>query len=163
MRRFRPERMELGEVPTAYIRINPRSRADVPKILRGIRSLVSNGKFRTGLENPKEAGFLPGANGGQGCPGMDLRRIFIFGVLEQGLGRDFGRNLYHANHDNLVRTFLGHADFIGERECKRRTPADNIRHPRHDPLPRGNAAGDGRHEEMERQARQRNCRPALSI
>ena len=70
--RFRPERTELGEVPAEDIHIDPRSRGDVPKILRGIRSPVSNRKFRIALERHLEAGFLPGAAGGQGLPGMDL-------------------------------------------------------------------------------------------
>ena len=128
--RFRPERTELGEVPTADIRINPGSRDDVPKILRGIRSLVSNREFRIAPERLLAAGFLPGFDSGQGRPGMDLWRIFVLGVLEQGPGCDFDRLLHHANEDKLVRKFPGHADFIDEHEYKHRTLADNIRHPR---------------------------------
>ena len=56
---FRPEQMELGEVPSEVIYINPRSRDDVPKILRGIRSLVSNREFRVGPELLSATGFLP--------------------------------------------------------------------------------------------------------
>ena len=129
-RRFRPEQMELGEVPTADIRIDPRSRDDVPKILRGIRSLVSNREFRSALEKLLEAGFLPGSDSGQGRPGMDLWRIFVLGVLKQGLGCDFDRLLHHANEDKLVRKFLGHADFVDAYECKHQTLVDNVRHPR---------------------------------
>ena len=83
--------MELGEVPTADIRVNPRSRDDVPKILWGILSLVSNGKFRIAMERLLEAGFLPGSDSGLGHPGMDLWRVFALGVLEQGLNCDFDR------------------------------------------------------------------------
>ena len=82
--RFRPERMELGEVPSEEIYINPRSRADVPKILRGIRSLVSNEEFRIGLEKPMTTGFLPGSAGGQVRPGVDLQRSFVFGFSSRG-------------------------------------------------------------------------------
>ena len=60
---------------------------------------------------------------------MDLWRIFVLGVLEQGLGCDFDRLMHHANHDTLVRQFLGHADFIDIYECKHQTLVDNIRHP----------------------------------
>ena len=110
--RFRPEQMELGEFASEDICINPGSRDDVPKILRGIRSLVSNREFRVGPERLSEADFLPGSYSGQGRPGMDLWRIFVLGVLEQGLGCDFDRLMHHANHDTLVREFLGHAEFI---------------------------------------------------
>ena len=129
-RRFRPEQMELGEVSSEDIYINPRSRDDVPKILRGIRSLVSNRKFRIALERLLTAGFLSGSDSGQGRPGMDLWRIFVLGVLKQGLGCDFDRLMHHANHDTLVRQFLGHADFIDIYEYKHQTLVDNIRHPR---------------------------------
>ena len=127
---FRPERMELGEVPAEDISIDPRSRDDVSKFLRGIRSLVTNREFWTKLESPMEAGFLTDADGGQECPGMGLGWILVFGVLERDLGRDFDRVPHRAYHDKLVREFLGNADFIDECECKRRTPADNVRHPR---------------------------------
>ena len=119
MRRLRPEQVELGEIPLGDIRIDPRSRDDVPKIPRGIRSLVSNREFRTGLENPMEAGFLPDADGGLGRSGMLLRRILVFGVLEQGIDRDFNRLPHPANVNKFVRKFPGHADFIYERECIR--------------------------------------------
>ena len=88
-RRFRPEQMELGEVPSEDIYINPRSRDDVPKTLRGIRSLVSNRKFRIALVRLLVAGFLPGADSWQGRPGMDLWRIFVLGVLKQEHGLRF--------------------------------------------------------------------------
>ena len=68
--RFRPEQMVLGEVSSEDIYINPGSRDDIPKILRGIRSLVSNREFRAQLEMPMEAGFLPGSAGEQGRPGI---------------------------------------------------------------------------------------------
>ena len=129
-RQFRPEQMELGEVPSEDIYINPRSRDDVPKILRGIRSLVSNPEFRSGLEMLIATGFLPGSDSGQGRPGIDLWRIFVLGVLKQGLGCDFGRLMHHANHDTLARQFLGHADFIDRNEYRRQTLVGNIRHSR---------------------------------
>ena len=43
---------------------------------------------------------------------MDLWRIFVLGVLKQGLGCDFDRLMHHANENKLVRKFLGYADFI---------------------------------------------------
>ena len=122
--------MELGEVPSEDIYINPRSRDDVPKILRCIRSLVSNRNFRFAQERLLTAGFLPGSDSGQGRRGMDLWRIVVLEVLKQGINCDFDRILHHANEDKLVRKFLGHADFIDVYECKHQTLANNIRHPR---------------------------------
>ena len=127
---FRQEQMKLGEVPSEDIYINPRSRDDVPKILRGIRSFVSNKEFTFALENILEAGFLPGSDSGHGRPEIELRRVFVLGVLKQRPGCVFDRLLHHANEDEFVRKFLGHADFIGKCECRRQTLADNIRHPR---------------------------------
>ena len=43
-------------------------------------------------------------------------------------GCDFDRLMHHANHDTLVRQFLGHADFINLYEYKHQTLAVNIRH-----------------------------------
>ena len=87
--RFRPEPMELGEVPSEDIYINPKSRDDIPKILPGIRSFVSNKEFTFARENILEAGFHPGSVSGQGRPGIDLRRTFVLGVLNQGTGMRF--------------------------------------------------------------------------
>ena len=58
-RRFRPEQIEVGEVSSEDIYINPRSRDEVPKILRGIRSLVSNRKFRIALERLSTSTLFP--------------------------------------------------------------------------------------------------------
>ena len=66
--RFRPEQMELGEVPSEDIYVNPRSKDDVQKILRGIRPLVSNRKFRTALEKLLWPASFPARAAGRRVP-----------------------------------------------------------------------------------------------
>ena len=102
MKRFRSEQMELCDVPAADIRINPRSIDDVPKILRGIRTIVSNREFRANLVNLLEAGYLPCPDNRQGRLRLDLWRIFVLGVLERRMACDVDRLPRHANHDALA-------------------------------------------------------------
>ena len=151
--RFRPEQMELGEVPSEDIYVNPRSRDDVQKILRGIRPLVSNRKFWTALEKLSVASFLPDADSGQGRPGIDLWRIFVLGVLKQGLGCDFDRLMHHANHDTLARQFFGDADFIDRYKCRHQTLANNIRHPRRNRRQDRRAGREARPRDLGKEAR----------
>ncbi len=87
MRQTRPSQLQLGEVGIADIRINPKSRDDIPALLIGLQALYADAGLRDRLFAILEDQILPGTDHSQGRPGMDLRRLSRMGVIRQGPGR----------------------------------------------------------------------------
>ena len=100
----------LGSVPIEGIEIDPLSRDDVPAILRGLQLIRCDEGTRQELFALLEAHFRPGVDRGVGRPGMDIWRIVVLAVPEQGLGCDFDRLQELANQHRTVREMLGHGD-----------------------------------------------------
>ena len=105
MRRVMNQQMELGEVRIESIDLEPKSRDDIPAVLRGLQHLYVDDETRARLFSLLEAEAVPGVDQTVGRPGMDLWRILVMAILKQGLGIDFDR------HDQQVRLFLGHGSF----------------------------------------------------
>ena len=91
--------------------IDPKSRDDIPAVLKGLQHIWSDEELRARLFALLDAHVLPETDREVGRPGMALWRILVLGVLKQGLGCDFDRLHNLANHHETVRAFLGHGDF----------------------------------------------------
>ena len=124
MREVRKRQMQLGEVAVEDVWLDPKSRDDIPAVLRGLQHLH---KERRGeLFGLLEAGIRPGTDRTVGRPGMDLWRILVLGVLKQGLGCDFDRLQDLANNHRTVRAMLGHGDFVDAERYELQTLVDNV-------------------------------------
>ena len=110
MRHVRNPQMELGEIGIEDIRINLKSRDDIPALLLGLQHLYADEETRTRLFALLEEHMLPGVDRTVGRPGMELWRILVMGVVMQGLGCDFDRLHELVNEHMTLRQFLGHAD-----------------------------------------------------
>ncbi len=106
----------FGQVPIEEIELNPRSRDDIPVVLRGLRSIYKNAKTRAKIFELLEAGVGSGVSHKLGRPGMDLWRIFVLGVMKQALNCDYDRLTHMANYDKLLRQMLGHGGWREEAE-----------------------------------------------
>ena len=124
MRRVQYRQMQFGQVAIEDIRLDPKSRDDIPAVLKGLQYLHTD--KRGELFGLLEAHIRPGADRKVGRPGMDLWRILVLGVLKQGLGCDFDRVHDLANHHRTVRAMLAHGDFAGESRYEFQTVAGNV-------------------------------------
>ena len=124
MRHVRNPQMELGEIEN--IRINLKSRDDIPALLLGLQHLYSDEETRSRLFALLEEHMLPGVDRTVGRPGMELWRILVMGVVMQGSGCDFDRLHELVNEHNTLRQFLGHADIWDKRKYEYQTVVDNV-------------------------------------
>ncbi len=126
MRQVRNPQMDLGEVRIEDIRINRKSRDDIPALLLGLQHLHGDEESRTRLFALLEDYMLPGIDRGVGRPGMDMWRILVMGVVMQGLGCDCDRLHELVNEHKTLRRFLGHADIWDETRYEYQTVVDNV-------------------------------------
>ena len=124
MREVQRRQMQFGQVAIEDIWLDPKSRDDIPAVLRGLQHLyVEQRKELFGL---LESHIFPGTDRTVGRPGMDLWRILVLGVLKQGLGCDFDRLQDLANNHRTVRAMLAHGDFADDSRYELQTLIDNV-------------------------------------
>ena len=126
MREFHRPQLQLGEVAIDKIWINPKSRDDIPAVLKGLQHIWCDEALREQLYALLDEHILPKADRTVGRPGMDLWQILVLGVLKQGLGCDFDRLHELTNHHDTIRAFLGHSDFGDETHYEYQTVVDNV-------------------------------------
>lgn len=126
MRKIQNEQV-LGEVNISQIKIDAKSRDDIPQILRGIQYLYTNEETCNKLFIALGAAIPTTVNKDNGRPGMTLWRIFVLGVLRLNLNCDYDRLHNLANNHKTIRKMLGHGVFDEDYYYKWQTIKDNIR------------------------------------
>jgi len=123
--------MKLGEQNIAAIRLDPKSRDDIPPILRGLQYIYITpdlrGRVFDILEEVIPDGVEGKASADTGRPGMDQWNILVLGVLRQGLNADYDRIHELANQHNTIRQMLGHSDWEDDYRYQLQTIKDNLR------------------------------------
>jgi hypothetical protein len=131
MRKVLDPQLKLGEQNIASIRLDPKSRDDIPHILRGLQHIYITPEVRkrvfTILEDVIPEGTEGKANPDTGRPGMDQWKILVLGVLRQGLNADYDRIHELANQHNTLRLMLGHGDWGDDYQYNLQTIKDNLR------------------------------------
>lgn len=111
MRLVQNEQMTIGEVDISKIRFDPKSRDDIPKILRGLQFVYTHAALRAAIFEMLEKKVAPTVSKTNGRPGMTLWTILVCGVIRLDLNLDFDRLHELVNHHNTLREMLGHASF----------------------------------------------------
>ena len=125
MRAVQNAQMQIGEVDVSQIKFDPRSRDDIPKILRGLQHLYMNVELREQIFALLEKEIAPTVDKRNGRPGMELWKILVCGVLRLDLNADYDRVCELANHHNTIREMLGHGPF-NEETYHFQTLKDNV-------------------------------------
>lgn len=125
MRVVQNVQMEIGEVDVSKVKIDVKSRDDIPKILRGLQHLYVDVALRTKLFELLEAQVLPKIDKRNGRPGMTLWAIFVCGVVRLDLNIDYDRLHELVNQHKTLREMLGHG--VYEKEAYHyQTLKDNV-------------------------------------
>ena len=132
MRTVIQPQLKFGETDIAAIVINPKSRDDIPQLLRGLQHIYTDTSLRQRvfalLEEviPERADGKGKASSTTGRPGMEQWKILVLGVLRLGLDTDFDRIHELANQHKTIRQMLGHSDWLDEHEYELQTIRDNV-------------------------------------
>ncbi len=134
-----PQR-QFGQVDIADIKIDLKSRDDIPHILLGLKHIYTEPKLhdevfdilkkirpkRRGKDLDKEERDQP-ADITKGRPGMEQWTILVLGVLRLGLNTDYDRVHELANQHQTVRKILGHGDWSDEKQYSLQSLKENLR------------------------------------
>jgi hypothetical protein len=129
---FNPQ-MSLDGVDIGAIYLDPKSRDDIPQILRGLQHIYTEPALRERVFTilrevmPNRVNGEGKADANTGRPGMEQWRILVLGVLRLGLNADFDRIHELANQHVTLRQMLGHSDWTDRTEYKAQTLKDNLR------------------------------------
>jgi transposase, IS5 family len=125
--------MLLDGVDIGGIHLDPKSRDDIPQILRGLQHIYTEPALRERVFDilqeviPNRAKGEGKVDANTGRPGMEQWRILVLGVLRLGLNADFDRIHELANQHSTLRQMLGHGDWSDKTEYKAQTLKDNLR------------------------------------
>ncbi len=132
MRTVIQPQLKFGETDIADIVIDPKSRDDIPQLLRGLQYIYTEISLRQRvfaiLEEvmPDRADGKGKASSQTGRPGMEQWKILVLGVLRLGLNADYDRIQELANQHKTIRQMLGHSDWLDEQEYELQTIRDNV-------------------------------------
>lgn len=119
MREVEKPQRQLGQVDIAGIVLDPKSRDDIPQLLRGLQHIYTTPELRAEVFEilqqviPRDEDGEP-VSADTGRPGMEQWKILVLGVLRLGINTDYDRLHELANQHKTVRQFLGHSDWFDE-------------------------------------------------
>jgi len=126
MRVIQNEQIMLGEVAIKDLKLDAKSRDDVPQILKGLQYIYVNEEIREKVFALLEQLIPENISKNNGRPGMHLWRILVLGVLRLNLDWDYDRLHDRVNNHKTIRAMLGHPEF-DEYYYQLQTIEDNIK------------------------------------
>lgn len=126
MRVVKNVQMEIGEVDISQVKIDAKSRDDIPQVLRGIQYLYNDEEIRKKLFVALEKAIPSNIDQTNGRPGMSLWKIFVLGVLRLNLNCDYDRLQELVNQHKTIREMLGHGIFDEDYYYHVQTLKDNV-------------------------------------
>jgi len=126
MRITEDPQMKFGEVSVKNIKIDLRSRDDIPPLLLGLQYVYTNLELRGKVFSILENLVAPSTDRKNGRPGMELWKILVFGVVRLNLNWDYDRLHEMVNNHRTIRQMVGHGSFDDKYEYKLQTLRDNV-------------------------------------
>jgi hypothetical protein len=136
----------FGELPIGDIKIDIKSRDDIPKLLMGLQHIYTIPGLRSEVFGILQEVLPLRASGDKvsavlGRRGMDQWNILVLGVVRLGLNADYDRLQELANQHQTLRQMLGHTEGWHDKHVYEvQTLKDNLRLFTPDLLDRINAA-----------------------
>lgn len=104
----------IDQTPLLTVRLNPRSRDETVKLMRGLQAVYADAETRAAVLALIRRDVLNGVRDDVGRPGMDLWSIFVLLCCREALRLDYDRLEDLAENHRLVRAAMG----IGEWQAK---------------------------------------------
>jgi hypothetical protein len=106
------QRLDL--VPLLSVHLNPRSRDEKVKLIRGLQGVYADAVIRQEILDLIALDVLQGARRDTGRPGMDLWSVFVLLACREALRADYDELEDLAEHHALIRAALGIGDWQKE-------------------------------------------------
>ncbi len=126
MRSVSNSQLQLGESDIADIKIDTRSRDDIPQLLQGLQYLYTDKMLWTELFKVLEKLIPEDTSTEHGRPGITLWNILVMGTLRLNLNCDYDRLLELVNQHKTIRQMLGHGLIDDDETYSLQTIRDNL-------------------------------------
>jgi len=126
MRIVKTSQLHFGQVDISEIKLDPRSRDDIPAVLKGLQYIYTTENIRERVFALLESALPKDINQDTGRPGMELWKIFVLATLKLGINSDFDRLQELANSHLQLRQMLGHSGWEDTYHYKLQTVANQI-------------------------------------
>ena len=126
MRNVSNPQLQLGELDIADIKIDTRSRDDIPQLLQGLQYLYTNKILREQIFSVLEKLTPYDTSTEHGRPGMALWNILVMGTIRLNLNCDYDRLLELVNQHKTIRQMLGHGLIDDDETYSLQTVKDNV-------------------------------------
>jgi transposase, IS5 family len=126
MRKILDMQMKIGETAIASIQFDPKSRDEIPKLLRGLQAIYCNREVRTLVFEALTELIPPHIDIKNGRRGMDLWKIFVLGAVRLTCNWDYDKLHEIANNHMTLRQMLGHDRMDASYQYELQTLKDNI-------------------------------------
>lgn len=127
MRTIKKDQMKIDQVNIADIRFDPRSRDEIPQLLRGLQHIFCTPDLREQVFAVLERMIPKKVDKHNGRPGMELWKILVLGTLRLNCNWNYDTLQEMTNHHNILRKMLGHAGWEDETHYPLQTLKDNVR------------------------------------
>lgn len=126
MRKVQHTQMKLGEVEVAKIRLDTKSRDEIPKLLLGLKHIYSTSELREQVFAILEDIIPKKTSKKNGRLGMDLWNILVLGTIRLNCDWDYDKLREMANNHKTLRQMLGHGIEEDDKEYPLQTLKDNV-------------------------------------
>ncbi len=123
MRKVINAQIVFGQTAISAIRIGPKSRDDIPRLMRGLQHIYTQPELRERIISiladmrPVQADSTTKLSAEKGRPGMDQCKILVLGVMRLGLNADYDRIHNLANYHLAIREMLGHGGWAANTDA----------------------------------------------
>ena len=112
MRKIIENQMEIGQIPFSEIKIDLKSRDEIPKILLGLKHIYQNEELFDRVCAVLKKLIPNNIDKSNGRPGMHLWRILVLGAIRLGCNWDYDKLHDIANNHNTIRQIMGHSIYF---------------------------------------------------
>ena len=117
----------LGQVDISTITFDPRSRDEIPKLLRGLQYIYCTAEIRRQVFEVLKGMVPRGVNMNNGRPGMELWKILVMGTIRLNCNWDYDKLKEIVDNHLTMRQMLGHQDFYDTYRYPLQTIEDNVK------------------------------------
>jgi transposase, IS5 family len=126
MRKIIDMQMKIGETAIGSIKFDPKSRDEIPKLLRGLQAIYCNREVRELVFEALTELIPQNVDIKNGRPGMELWKILVLGALRLTCNWDYDKLHEIANNHMTLRQMLGHGRMDASYQYELQTLKDNI-------------------------------------